>query len=297
MAGQIPEGRIPEACPRAAEKFSLRFIKQMVTMNMSNASAEKDGGGLEWIVGHRLRQRERSMNGSWDDFRNHELLEVLLGCVVPRQDLSKLSRELTGRYGSVLNVLCAPAEELLAVEGMTPAMAAWLNQAGELTTLYRKADGGERISLFRFEDVCRFLKPRMAWARPPECWMLYTNFEHHLISCQRLPQGRRWWDPENVRAMVEDCVSLQARHAIIVVFRGRRPLPMSENEKQHLHSVNNTISALQVALLDCVLAGGAGVYSMFIHDRFEFTRGALPGGGLYEAVREDRDGPDEPEYL
>ena len=36
-----------------------------------------------------------------------------------------------------------------------------------------------------------------------------------------MPDGRTWWSPANVRAMVEDCVSLQARNLIIVVFRKR----------------------------------------------------------------------------
>ena len=266
-------------------------------MNENKKAAAENARDLEWIVGHRLRQRERSLNGSWDDFRNHELLEVLLGFAVPRQDLSVLARELTSRYGSVMNVLCAPEAELLSVKGMTPAMASWLNQAGELATLYRRADAGPRISVFRLGDVCRFLKPRMSWARPPECWVLYTNFEHCLVSCQRLPRGLRWWVPENVRVMVEDSVSLQARHAILVIFRGDLPMGMSEEEREHLHSINNTFNALQVALLDCVLVNDAGAYSMFVHDKFQFSHSLPAGAGLHEAVREERDPPGDPSYL
>ena len=236
---------------------------------------------LEWIVGHRLRQRERSQNGSWDDFRNHELLEMLLNYVVPRQDMSRQARELAGRYGSVLNVLCAPAEELLAVEGMTPSMVSWLNLAGELVRLYQQADGRARPTMLCFDDVFRFLRPRLAWVRPPECWVLYTNFEDSLISCQCMPRGRDWWCPENVRAMVEDCVSLQARNAILVVFRKRRPAWLTAAEKEHLRSINSTFCALEVALLDCVVANGQGLHSLSLHERFEFERPQGHASGRY----------------
>lgn len=250
-----------------------------------------DARDLEWILGHRMRQRERSLNGSWDDFRNHELLEVLLNYAVPRQDMSGLARRLTGRYGSVLNVLCAPEEELLAVEGMTPAIAGWLNQAGELATLYRQADRCERISLLRFRDVCEFLRPRLSWVRPPECWVLYTDFEHCLVSCQRLGADRAWWHPDSVRRMVEDSVSLQARNAVLVLFRGGRSPRLTDDEKRRLRSVNDAFNALQVALSDCVLVGDGEVYSMFVHDGFDFLRMPPGAAGVREPGREEEPPP------
>lgn len=256
-------------------------------MNENERNGSGEARNLEWIYGHRMRQRERSQNGAWDDFRNHELLEVLLGYVVPRQDMSRQARELTHRFGSVLDVLRAPKEALLEVEGMTPAMVGWLNLTGELVSLYCQADDRERISMFRFGDVYDFLKPRLSWARPPECWALYTNFEDCLISCQRMPDGRTWWSPANVRAMVEDCVSLQARNLIIVVFRKRRPVWMNDLEKEHLRSINSTFNALQVALLDCVLVNAEGAHSMSLHERFEFTRPDRRASGLFSPDREE----------
>lgn len=264
-------------------------------MKERGSRAPEEGRELDWIVGHRMRQRQRSQNGSWDDFRSHELLEVLLNYAVPRQDMSKLARDLVSRFGTALDALCVPAEALLAVEGMTPAMAEWLNLVGELVTLYQAAEGRQRRTIIRFTDVYEFLRPRLGWVRPPECWALYTNFEDVLISCQPLPQGRAWWDPENVRAMVEDCVALEARNVILVVFREDGLLRMDEAERKHLRSINSTFNTLQVALLDCVLANGRGAHSLSLHERFAFTRPEKYRSGLYSAAREDgslREPPD-----
>ena len=83
------------------------------------------GEGLvpDRILNHRNRQRERSQNGSWEEFRNRELIEVLLNYAVPRQDMSDLTFRLDNRFGGVMQVLAAPGEQLMEVKGVTPAIA------------------------------------------------------------------------------------------------------------------------------------------------------------------------------
>lgn len=243
---------------------------------------EGDNLALDRILGHRMRQRERSQNGSWDDFQNREILEVLLNCAVPRQDMSDLAFRLNNRFGGVMQVLTAPREALLGVRGVTPAVAEWLALTGELAAAYQAVGRRDRIRLLRFAEVKRFLTPRVSWARPPENWVLYTDFEHGLLSRQPLPVRDPWWSQDNMRQMVQDGTSLQASHAILVLFRRPDAPRLSAPERERLTGICQTFEGIQIPLLDCVLVRGAEMYSMNLHARFDFLREAPKSAFLHE---------------
>ena len=251
------------------------------------AEGRAENLALDRILGHRMRQRERSQSGGWDDFQNRELVEVLLNYAVPRQDLSDLAFRLTNRFGGVVDVLTAPREELLCVKGMTPSMADWLLLTGELVSAYRDAGGRDRIRMLRFHEVEDFLRPRLCWARPPEAWALYLDFEFGLISRQPLPVRAPWWCPENVRDMVRDSTSLKASYAILALFRENATPRLSEEELRHLHGVSQTFGGIRMPLVDCVLAGREELYSMRVHGRFDFVQDVGSSAFLHEQYGEE----------
>ena len=250
------------------------------------AGAQEANLALDRILGHRVRQRERSQSGSWDEFSNREMVEVLLNYAVPRQDLSDLAFRLTTRFGGVMDVLTAPREALLEVKGVTPSMADWLRVTGELVLAYRDAGRRDGIRMLRFSEVERYLRPRIGWARPPEAWVLYLDFEFCLISRQPLPVRAPWWCHENVRGMVRDSTSLKASYAILALFRGDGPPRLSEEELGHLRGVSLTFNGIQVPLVDCVLAGRERLYSMRLHGRFDFIQDAGSSAFLHERYGE-----------
>ena len=248
------------------------------------------GEGLvpDRILNHRNRQRERSQNGSWEEFRNRELIEVLLNYAVPRQDMSDLAFRLDNRFGGVMQVLAAPGEQLMEVKGVTPAIARWLNLTGELVSAYQAAHAGRRIRLMRFIEVRDFLIPRLSWADAPEAWMLYTDFEFNLISRQPLPVRSPWWSQVNVRQMVQDGTSLEASYGILVLFRGAgMAARLSDREEEHLVGINCTFGGIRMPLLDCVLVRGEEIYSMNLHGRFDFFRDNPASAFLHERYGEE----------
>ena len=237
---------------------------------------------MDRILGHRTRQRDRSQSGSWDDFQNRELVEVLLNYAVPRQDMSDLAFRLTNRFGGVMDVLTAPRDALLSVKGVTPAMADWLALTGELVAAYQATNGRDRIRMLRFDEVERFLRPRLGWARPPEAWVLYLDFEFCLISRQPLPVRAPWWSPENMHSMVRDSTSLKASYSILALFCEEDSPRLTEREMERLNDVCGTCRGVQAPLVDCVLAGPRELYSMRRHGRFDFFRDLQGHASLHE---------------
>ena len=74
--------------------------------------------------GHRTRIKERYLASGFDDFSDHEILEMILFYGIPRKDTNELAHRLIDHYGSISAVLEAPIKSL--IENGVPENAALL---------------------------------------------------------------------------------------------------------------------------------------------------------------------------
>src|SRR4029079_16037976 len=73
--------------------------------------------------GHRERLRERFFSAGPDALSDYELLEMTLFAAIPRRDTKPLAKALLKRFGSFAEVIAAPRERLMEVQGVGEAVA------------------------------------------------------------------------------------------------------------------------------------------------------------------------------
>lgn len=222
--------------------------------------------------GHRDRLRLRAEEQGWEKLKDHEIVELVLYYAVPRQDMAELARALMNRFGSLATVFHASRQELAGVPGVTRTIADWLMMTGELMDAYLPYRYHDGKVLFRFMDVMRFLAPRWRAVRPPECWMIYTDQADCVITYGVLCDTLSWYHPEYMRHVVDEAVSLNARHAVMVMFVGVLPLETEDEDFPSLVSFCHLLSTIDVELLDVVLVGESGFYSMNEAGKFDAVR-------------------------
>ncbi len=71
---------------------------------------------------HRYRLRARFMETSGDPLPDYELLELLLFRSVPRRDVKPIAKQLSKRFGTFAEVLAAPPNRLMEVDGVGESM-------------------------------------------------------------------------------------------------------------------------------------------------------------------------------
>ena len=227
---------------------------------------------LSLRLGHRERLRLRAEEEGWDSLKPYEMVELVLYYAVPRQDVNNVARALVDRFETVGGVFSASEEELRAVPGVTPQMVYWLTATGRLMRAYSLCRQDDAVKIFRFCDLEDYLVYRAGGLTRDECWMLYTDFEDNLMTSSVMCASQVWWDPEYVRRIVMEAVSLEARHAFIVRFVGDASAKVVPEEEQHLVEVSRTMRAIDVELLDCVLVGNNGIYSMNVNGNMKSVR-------------------------
>lgn len=216
----------------------------------------------ESFEGHRERLRKRALSEGFDVLRENQLIELLLCYAVPRVDVSDVAQALIARFGAVTRVLEAPPEALLNVPGVTKGMADWLAMTGELLHAYSEVDPMSPARIWRFVDMSRLLSRFWRDVPAPQCRMYYVDFEGRLLMQSVLCNSLAWADPRHATEIVREALSIQAKSAFLVLFTGTEPLDMPQWELDYLVSLSRTLRAIGVELLDCVLAGEAGMLSL-----------------------------------
>ncbi len=82
-------------------------------------------------AGHRERLRSRYKRCGFDDFEEHEILELLLFHSIPRTNTNPIAHNLLHHFGTLYAVLNAKEEELCKVDGVGPASAALIRTVAD----------------------------------------------------------------------------------------------------------------------------------------------------------------------
>lgn len=121
--------------------FSEAWIEPPQTSRKKAEPAEKPH-----YHGHRDRLRERFVAGGPDALPDYELLELLLFRLIPRVDTKPIAKALIARFGSLAEVLGAPASLLEEVKGIGPAVATDLKVIAATARRPRSRPGPRTIS-------------------------------------------------------------------------------------------------------------------------------------------------------
>ncbi|CAM5768183.1 DNA repair protein RadC [Labrys miyagiensis] len=176
--------------------------------------------------GHRERLRERfaQSGGALPDY---ELLELLLFRSIPRRDVKPLAKALIARFGSLAEVLGAPAARLREVEGVSDGVA------GDLKIVeaagHRLARGGvARRPVFSTSaaliDYCR---SSMAFAEREIFRILFLDIKNGLIADEVQQTGTINHTPVYPREVIKRALELSASALILVHNHPTQPISIT----------------------------------------------------------------------
>ncbi len=222
--------------------------------------------------GHRERLRQRMESGGLDALRPHEVLELLLGVMVPRADMSGVARALIAEFGGVKRVLNADRRALERIEGMTRRLADWLLIAGETVAAYRNIGLKRQFRIWRFADMLNYLVPRWRDVPPPQTWVIYTSRDGSVLGSIMLGDSLYIGAAEYAREILENALMLEARFVYLIGFFGIEPLELYDEEYGYLQALAEMLSPIDVQLMDYVLVGEAGFVSLNMEGKLDALR-------------------------
>lgn len=212
--------------------------------------------------GHRQRLRERFCANGLNGFAPHEVLELLLGYAIPRQDVNPLAHQLMERYGSLHKVLEADILDLQQVEGVGEYTAVLLSLFSAVAKRCEESRAERRECLenrSQAEAHCiRLLKNR----KEEYFYAVLLSGQMEVLADVLISRGSLSEVPAYPRVIVDYALRYNA-HAVILCHNhpGGSPMP-STADIGTTSRLEKTLEALEIRLIDHIVVAGQQAASM-----------------------------------
>lgn len=213
-------------------------------------------------LGHRDRLRERFVAGGADALPDYELLELLLFRLIPRSDTKPVAKALLARFGTIAEVLGAPAELLREVKGVGPSVALDLKiVAATAQRMARSAVRGREV-LSSWNNVLDYCRAAMAFEAREQFRILFLDKKNGLIADEVQQTGTVDHTPVYPREVVKRALELSATAVILVHNHPSGDTTPSRADIEMTKEIVEAGKRLGIAVHDHLIIGRKGYSSM-----------------------------------
>ena len=201
--------------------------------------------------GHRERMRLAALKDRrLDAFSDIELIELLLSFVIPQKDTNVTAHLLLDRFGSVLGVLKATPDELLAFPNMTAQAATLLPELIRIGIF----SGYTNITLPSKQAAIELMDGVCFGGNNFGVFALFTDENGGLIRIERLTELKP-------RHIVASAISLNARR-VLIVRRDDELFPTGFGLSHTVERVHTALTSVGAWLWDYIVFTDFGYYTV-----------------------------------
>ena len=208
--------------------------------------------------GHRDRLRERFVAGGPDALPDYELLELLLFRLIPRVDTKPIAKALIARFGSLAEVLGAPASLLEEVKGIGPTVAVDLKVVAATAQRMARGEVRGREVLSNWTQLLDYCRSAMAFEAREQFRILFLDKKNGLIADEVQQTGTVDHTPVYPREVVKRALELSATAIILVHNHPSGDPTPSRADIQMTQQIVEVAKPLGISVHDHIIVGKEG---------------------------------------
>lgn len=203
-------------------------------------------------LGHRQRLREKLL-AEPKSLADYELLELLLGQVLPRRDTKPLAKELVTRFGALRAVVMARPEQLQEVSGFGESLAGHWALLREIFARLGEAPVREKQVFSGPEVVAAAARARIGHLAVEEFWLALVDNKNRLMAWERVGKGTVDETPVYPREVLALALKHQASGLILAHNHpGGDPSP-SIQDRELTRRIAQSAKELGLRVLDHII--------------------------------------------
>ncbi|OEU71015.1 MAG: hypothetical protein BA863_07440 [Desulfovibrio sp. S3730MH75] len=219
--------------------------------------------------GHRQRLKERLCSNS-QNLADYEVLELMLGQVLPRQDTKPIAKALLTEFDSLSGVFRASDERLKKIKGIGPGVITFFTLLREFWARMSEEPMFTQSALSSPEAVANAAMARIGNLAIEQFWVALVNNGNKVICWEKLSEGT----VDKTAVFPREIVSLALRNnasGIILAHNhpGGDPTPSPEDLARTM-DIASACSELEIRLLDHVIVTADRFFSFMKEGRLQF---------------------------
>lgn len=224
-------------------------------------SEEKNDKKVNLHEGHRARMRERFRKSGFNDFDEHQMIELLLFYACPRIDTNELAHVLVNKFGGIAGIMDASYEELMSLKGVSENTATLFKIIPCILPIYfnSRSDG----TVYDNTDKLKALfRPQFVGLTHEQFRLACLDSNLRTVSNVLVSEGNPNSSPFEMRKIVEETFKAKSVN-VVIAHNHPKGLPMpSEEDIASTRYISATLRSLGVTLLDHIIVGERAAASM-----------------------------------
>jgi DNA repair protein RadC len=217
-----------------------------------------DGEPEPHYLGHRDRLRERFLMGGADTLPDYELMELVLFAAIPRRDVKPLAKALLTRFGGFAEVIAAPRERLLEIDGIGEGVVTQLKVIEAAALRLSKTRLLGRPALSSWAALLDYCAAAMARSPREEFRVLFLDRKNILIADEVQSAGTIDHTPVYPREIVKRALELAASALILVHNHPSGDPTPSRADIEMTRQIQDAAKPLGIAVHDHLVIGRSG---------------------------------------
>lgn len=210
------------------------------------------------FLGHRERLRERFVEAGPDALPDYELLEMLLFRAIKRGDTKPIAKALLAKFGTFAEVLSAPRERLLEVQGVGEAVTTELQLIRAASLRLMKSEAKKRAALDSWTAILDYCRAAMAFNDKEQFRILFLDKKNNLIADEVQQEGTVDHTPVYTREVVKRALDLAASAIILVHNHPSGDTTPSLADIDMTRKIVDACSKLGIGVMDHIIMGRKG---------------------------------------
>ncbi|MBQ8782768.1 MAG: DNA repair protein RadC [Clostridia bacterium] len=211
--------------------------------------------------GHRKRMRESFLKRDFNSMPEHEILEILLFYAHPRNDTNAVAHKLINAFGSLENVLSAPYEELIKIDGIGENSAVLLNLFSKLAVRYVASIDSEEA--YKGDDeIIKELISRFANEAKEKVFVVLFDKRGKMLNITEIASGGIDDASFRPRALLEPIFRCEATKFILAHNHPQGFAVPSAADVATTKRVKDVVAELDTVFEDHIIVSGKDWFSM-----------------------------------
>jgi len=211
--------------------------------------------------GHRKRLRERLLQSGISGFHDYEVVELLLTLGTPMKDCKQQAKEAIKKFGSLREVISAPAEELQKIKGIGEHNVFGIKLAREVAERFLK----EKVKANKFcrssQDVFDYLYHTMRDLKKEVFSIIFLNSKNCIIDIEQVFEGTLNASAIYPREVIKSAIRHNACSIICIHNHPSGNTEPSPSDREITKNLILACTPVEIKVLDHIIIGDNNYFS------------------------------------
>ena len=221
--------------------------------------------------GHREKLRDRFIREKgFENFQDHQILELLLFYSKARSDTNVLAHELIDTFGNLKGVLEARPEQLMTVKGIGEQSATLISMVVPLTRVWHRCAMADPEKIGNSREAEKYCMSLLAGERTERFYVISLNAQCNVIGKRKISEGSLSEVSAYPRMVMETALNYNA-HSVLLCHNhpGGTCAPSPEDIASTLQ-LQRLLNGVGILVLDHIIVANEKTYSMIQHGDIDY---------------------------